>query len=44
MSNLTTYLNATRCAAAWIQLDGLNIDECTSVIDLLIDLTCFVYW
>ncbi|KAJ8920238.1 hypothetical protein NQ315_011899 [Exocentrus adspersus] len=44
MSSLTTYLNATRCATTWIQLDGLNIDECTSVIDLLIDLTCFVYW
>ncbi|CAG9822067.1 unnamed protein product [Phaedon cochleariae] len=44
MSNLTTYLNASRCASAWIQLGGLNIDECTTVINLLIELTCFVYW
>ncbi|CAH1099739.1 unnamed protein product [Psylliodes chrysocephalus] len=44
MSNLTTYLNASRCASAWIQLGGLNIEECTSVNNLLIDLTCFVYW
>ncbi|XP_060533437.1 importin-13 [Cylas formicarius] len=42
--NLITYLNATRCASAWIQLGGLNIEECGSIIDLLIDLTCFVYW
>nr|CAH7738201.1 unnamed protein product [Callosobruchus chinensis] len=44
MSNLTTYLNASKCAAAWIQLGGLNMDECTFIINLLIDLTCFVYW
>ncbi|RZC40401.1 importin-13, partial [Asbolus verrucosus] len=34
MSNLTTYLNAARCASAWIQLGGLNIDDCTSVMNL----------
>jgi hypothetical protein len=44
MCNLTTYLNAARCASAWIQLGGLNIDDCTSVINLLINLTCFTYW
>ncbi|KAL3269998.1 hypothetical protein HHI36_009055 [Cryptolaemus montrouzieri] len=44
MSNLPTYLNASRCAAAWIQLGGLNIDECSSSSQILIDLTCFVYW
>ncbi|KAJ3642174.1 hypothetical protein Zmor_024983 [Zophobas morio] len=44
MTNLTTYLNAARCASAWIQLGGLNIDDCTSVMNLLINLTCFAYW
>ncbi|EFA09709.1 importin-13 [Tribolium castaneum] len=44
MLNLTTYLNAARCASAWIQLGGLNIDDCTSVMNLLINLTCFAYW
>ncbi|KAG5892535.1 hypothetical protein JTB14_011124 [Gonioctena quinquepunctata] len=44
MSNLTTYLNACKCASAWIELGGLNIDQCTALMDLLIDLTCFVYW
>ncbi|XP_050507704.1 importin-13 [Diabrotica virgifera virgifera] len=44
MGNLTTYLNASRCASAWIQLGGLNMDECNSVNNLLIDLTCYVYW
>ncbi|CAH0554758.1 unnamed protein product [Brassicogethes aeneus] len=44
ISNVTTYLNAARCASAWIQLGGLTIEECGNVIGLLIDLTCFVYW
>ncbi|CAH1165774.1 unnamed protein product [Phyllotreta striolata] len=44
MCNLTTYLNAARCASAWIQLGSLTIEDCTSVNNLLIDLTCFVYW
>lgn len=44
MSNLTTYLNAARCALTWIQLGGLNVDECQIIINLLTDLTCFVYW
>lgn len=44
MGNLTTYLNASRCASAWIQLGGVYILDCTSINNLLIDLTCFVYW
>lgn len=44
MSNLTTYLNATKCASAWIQLGGVNIDECSVLMSILIDLTCFIYW
>ncbi|XP_074028652.1 importin-13-like protein cdm isoform X2 [Leptinotarsa decemlineata] len=44
MDHLTTYSNATRCAASWIQLGGLGIDECADVTSLLIDLTCFIYW
>ncbi|XP_017777342.1 PREDICTED: importin-13 [Nicrophorus vespilloides] len=44
MSNLTTYLHSARCASAWIQLGGVNIDECTRIMNLLVDLTCFVYW
>lgn len=43
-SNLTTYLNAARCASAWIQLGGVNIDDCSNLMNVLIDLTCFVYW
>lgn len=42
--NLTTYLNTARCASAWIQLGGVDIDNCSRIMDLLIDLTCFVYW
>ncbi|KAL1494258.1 hypothetical protein ABEB36_009882 [Hypothenemus hampei] len=44
MANLTTYLTATRCGAAWIQLKGLNMEECDTISNLLIDLTCYVYW
>lgn len=44
MSNLITYLNAARCASTWINLDGVRIDDCTSLMNLLVDLTCFVYW
>lgn len=44
MSNITTYLNASRCALSWIQLGGLDIENCSAVMNLLIDLTCFVYW
>ncbi|XP_022917881.1 importin-13 [Onthophagus taurus] len=44
ISNLTTYLNAVRCACAWIQIGGINIENCSHVMELLIDLTCFVYW
>lgn len=44
MTNLTTYLNSARCASAWIQLGGVNIDDCSRIMNFLIDLTCFVYW
>lgn len=44
MANLTTYLHASKCASTWIQLGGVNIDECSRIINLLTDLTCFVYW
>lgn len=44
MANLTTYLHASKCASTWIQLGGVNIDECSRIINLLVDLTCFVYW
>lgn len=44
MGNLTTYLTAARCGAAWMQLGGLNIQECDPICNLLIDLTCYVYW
>ncbi|KAF7279174.1 hypothetical protein GWI33_007585 [Rhynchophorus ferrugineus] len=44
MANLITYLHATKCGSAWISLGVLNISECDSVCNLLIDLTCFVYW
>ncbi|XP_030761642.1 importin-13 [Sitophilus oryzae] len=44
MSNLITYLHATKCGSAWMTLGGLVIDECSSVCNLLIDLICFVYW
>lgn len=44
MSNLTTYLNSARCASAWIQLGGVNIDDCSRIMNFLTDLTCFVYW
>lgn len=44
MSNITTYLHSSRCAAAWIQLGGVTIDDCSRVMNLLVDLTCFVYW
>lgn len=44
LSNLTTYLNATKCASAWIQLGGVNIDECSNLMNILMDLTYFIYW
>lgn len=44
MANLTTYLNSTRCASAWIQLGGIAIDECSRIMNLLVDLACYVYW
>ncbi|KAK9881689.1 hypothetical protein WA026_017206 [Henosepilachna vigintioctopunctata] len=44
MSNINTYVNASRCASAWIRLGGMNIDECTLIMQILIDLTSFVYW
>ncbi|KAF2883130.1 hypothetical protein ILUMI_23047 [Ignelater luminosus] len=44
MANLTTYLNSAKCASAWIQLGGLSIEGCSHIMDLLIDLVCYVYW
>ncbi|XP_066144032.1 importin-13 [Euwallacea fornicatus] len=44
MMNLTTYLTAARCGSAWMQPGGLNIQECDSICNLLIDLICYVYW
>ncbi|KAH1009274.1 importin-13 [Dendroctonus ponderosae] len=44
MMNLTTYLTAARCACSWMHLGGLNLPECESICNLLIDLTCYVYW
>ncbi|KAK5644398.1 hypothetical protein RI129_005698 [Pyrocoelia pectoralis] len=44
MANLTTYLNSTRCASAWIQLGGITIDSSSHIMSLLVDLTCYVYW
>lgn len=44
MINLTTYVNASRCAFAWLHLEGLNIEECANISEILIDLIYFVYW
>ncbi|KAF5307676.1 hypothetical protein FQR65_LT06731 [Abscondita terminalis] len=44
MANLTTYLNSARCASAWIQLGGISIDQCSRIMNLLVDLACYVYW
>lgn len=44
MANLTTYLNSAKCASAWIQLGGLSIEGCSHIMDLLIDLVCYIYW
>lgn len=44
MANLTTYVNAARCASTWIGLDGVRIDDCGALMEVLVNLTCFVYW
>ncbi|XP_018334256.1 importin-13 isoform X2 [Agrilus planipennis] len=44
MANLMTYLNSARCASAWVQLGGVTIEDCTHLMELLVDLTCFIYW
>ncbi|KAB0794665.1 hypothetical protein PPYR_11504 [Photinus pyralis] len=44
IANLTTYLNSTRCASTWIQLGGITIEQGSHIMNLLVDLTCYVYW
>ncbi|KAF5269678.1 hypothetical protein FQA39_LY08601 [Lamprigera yunnana] len=44
MDNLMTYLNSTRCACAWIKLGGITVEECSHIMNLLVDLACYVYW
>lgn len=37
-------MNAAKCASTWISLGGVNIDECSHLMNIMIDLTCFIYW